>query len=178
MEAVAGIVGERSTVLVGHSGAGALLEGVGDVLDHARGYVFTDADLPTPGMSWLQTAPPELAAQLREMTQNGWLPRWAEWRGPKELAQLLPDTGLRARFVARCPRLPLAMLQEVLPPAPDRGRRAEGVPAPERRVSAQGDQARALGWGVVALAAHHLAMLTAPELVIDSLCDLVEQVRR
>jgi hypothetical protein len=119
VEAVTNIVGDRSSVLVGHSGAGAPLAAVGNVLDHARGYVFMDAGLPSPGMSWLQTAPPELAAQLRVMAQDGWLPPWVEWWAPEELAELLPDAKLRARFAAQCPRLPLAMFEEVLPPAPD-----------------------------------------------------------
>jgi hypothetical protein len=178
VETVANIVGDRSSVLVGHSGAGALLAAVGNVLDHARGYVFVDAGLPAPNMSWLQTAPADLAAQLRDMAQDGWLPPWSEWWGPEELAELLPDAKLRARFVAQCPRLPLAMFEEVLPPAPNWPRRPSAYLRLSDAYQVQADQARTLGWPVIELAAGHLAMLTAPELVMDSLLYLVEQLER
>jgi hypothetical protein len=39
------------------------------------------------------------------------------------------------------------------------------------------DQARALGWPVIELAGHHLSILTQPELVLQSLLDLVDDLQ-
>ena len=58
----------------------------------------------------METAPPELVAQLREMADpDGWLPPWPRWWGEEALAELLPDPVIRERFTAGCPALPLAM---------------------------------------------------------------------
>ena len=69
-------------ILIGHSGAGPLLAAAGAIIGQVRGYIFVDAGLPTPGESWMDTVPPELAAQLLEMADaHGWLPPWPQWWG-------------------------------------------------------------------------------------------------
>lgn len=90
---IAGSAGGQPAILVGHSGAGPLLATAGMMLgEGARGYIFVDAGLPTPGRSWMETVPPDLATQLREMADpRGWLPPWSQWWGEEELAALLPD---------------------------------------------------------------------------------------
>jgi hypothetical protein len=91
--------------------------------------------------------PPGLAAQLRKMADaQGWLPPWPQWWGEEALAELIPDPDVRRRFVAGCPRLPLAMFEEVHPPAP----RWPDAPAAYLQLSeAYADpaaQARQRGW--------------------------------
>jgi hypothetical protein len=178
-EAVARGVSGRPVVLIGHSGAGPLLAPAGAILDHVRGYIFADAGLPVPGQNWMETIPAELAAQVREMADaEGWLPPWPEWWAADELAALLPDPQARGRFAAGCPRLPLAMFEEVHPPAP----RWRDAPAAYLRLSepydGQAAEARALGWPVIEQASHHLAPLTDPGLVADSLLELLCQLQR
>jgi hypothetical protein len=174
--AIAAAVGPRATVLVAHSGAGALMAAAGSVVEDPHGYVFIDAGLPTPGISWLQSAPTELSARLRDMAVDGWLPPWSQWWPPETLEAQLPHAGLRARFVAACPRLPLGMFEEVLPPAPS----WPDQPCAYLRLSdAYRDpagRARALGWPTVELASQHLAVLTDPELVVEPLLDLIAQL--
>jgi hypothetical protein len=64
----------------------------------------------------MDTVPPGLAAQLRETADaQGWLPPWPQWWGEEALAGLLPDPKVRRRFAAGCPRLPLAMFEEIHP---------------------------------------------------------------
>ena len=107
-------------ILIGYSRAGSLLATIGAMLGQkVRGYIFVDARMPTPGCSWMQTTSPDLVAQLREMADSqGWLPPWPQWWGEEELAALLPNPALRRRFAAGCPRLPMALLEEIHPSAP------------------------------------------------------------
>ena len=172
---IAGSAAGRPVILIGHSRAGPLLATAGTMLgDRARGYVFVDARLPAPGRSWMETVRPGFAARLREMADpQGWLPPWSQWWGEEELAALVPDPAVRQRFAAGCPRLPLAMLEEVHPPAP-------GWPnAPGGYLQFTGDyedeaaRVRELGWPVRQMPSQHLAPLTEPGRVARELRQLI-----
>jgi alpha/beta hydrolase family protein len=168
----------QPAILIGHSGAGPLLAAAGTRTGQVRGYIFVDAGLPIPGQSWMDTVPAELAAQVREMADaEGWLPPWSQWWGDEVLAELLPDPRMRQDFAAGCPRLPLAMFREVHPPAPS----WPGAPAAYLQLSeAYEDEAataRKLGWPVARPPGHHLALLTEPGLVADSIRALLDRLR-
>ena len=140
-----------------------------------RGYIFVDAGLPTPGRAWMETVPADLAAQLREMAgADGWLPPWSRWSGRRGLGQLLPDPAMRRRFDGDCPRLPLAMFEEVHPAAPG----WPDAPGAYLRLSEAYDEeaarARDLGWPVTELSSHHLALLTDPGMVAAALRGLID----
>jgi pimeloyl-ACP methyl ester carboxylesterase len=154
----------RPAVLIGHSGAGPLLAAAGMMLGKAaRGYIFVDAGLPTPGRSWMETVPPDLAAQVRAMADpQGWLPPWSQWWGDAELAALLPDPAVRRHFAAGCPRLPLAIFEEVQPPVPGWPTASGGYLQLSEAYEDEAARARELGWPVIPQLSHHLALLTAP----------------
>ena len=90
---------------------------------------------------------------------------------------LIPDPDARRHFAAGCPRLPLAMFEEVHPPPqwPD-------APAAYLQLSeAYGDQAakaRELGWPVTERVSHHLAPLTDSDMVAESLRELLSQLHQ
>jgi hypothetical protein len=176
-ELIARAAAGQPAVLVGHSGAGPLLASAGAMIAQVRGYVFVDAALPFPGQTWMDTAPPELAARLREMADpDGWLPPWPSWWDEEVLAELLPDPGLRERFAAGCPPLPLAMFAEAHPPAPG-WPDAPDAPCAYLRLSEvyedQAARAAGLGWPVTRLASHHLALLTDPAAVAEAISQLL-----
>jgi hypothetical protein len=99
-ELIAHAAAGRPAVLVGHSRAGPILAAEGAMITQVRGYLFVDARLPFPGQTWMDTGPPELAAQLREMAgPDGWLPPWPHWWDEEALARLLPDPVIRERGV-------------------------------------------------------------------------------
>jgi hypothetical protein len=177
VSAVAEAVAGRRTVLVGHSGAGPLLPAMGGALAAVDGYVLLDAGLPTPGRSWLDNAPADFAEHLLRLATDGWLPPWADWWGAEALAELLPDADLRTRFIAGCPRVPVAMLEEVRPAAAF----WEASPCGYLRLSDgyrdEAERARALGWPVAEVTGHHLSMLTDPDAVAGALLDLAGWVR-
>jgi hypothetical protein len=163
-------------ILVGHSRAGPLLPLAARATRRVEGCVFVDARLPHPGASWIAMTPSELAEQLRRMGRDGWLPPWPDWWRPDELARLLPDPMVRARFVRGCPRLPLALLEEVFPEVPG----WPDAPCAYLRLSEEYrepcDEARRLSWPVIELASHHLGLITDPETVTDAILELVDQL--
>ncbi len=174
---IAGSAPGQPAILIGHSGAGPLLAAAGGMIgEGVRGYIFVDAGLPTPGQAWMQTVPPELAAQLREMADaQGWLPPWPLWWGDEALAELLPDPAVRQAFAAGCPRLPLAMFEEVHPPAPSWPDAQAAYLQLSEAYEDQAAKARKLGWPVAELESHHLAMLTEPGRIAGSLHDLIRR---
>jgi pimeloyl-ACP methyl ester carboxylesterase len=162
-------------ILIGHSGAGPLLPAFGVGADVA-GYLFVDAGLPTPGQSWMETAPPGLVDRLKGMAKDGWLPPWSQWWGPDGLADLLPEPELRQRFTEDCPPLPLAMFTERRPVVAG----WPNAPCAYLRLGdsyqAEFEQARQLGWATAELPSHHLAMLTDPGAVADGIRALIERI--
>ena len=154
----------QPAVLIGHSRAGPLLATAGAMLgEGALGYVFVDARLPSPGRSWMETVRPGLAARLRAMADpQGWLPPWPQWWGDGELAALLPDPAVRQRFTAGCPRLPMAMFEEIYPPAPGWPNAPGGYLQLSEAYEGEAARARELGWPVRQQLSHHLALLTEP----------------
>jgi hypothetical protein len=173
---VAEVVGDRRTVLVGHSGAGPLLPAMAEALAAVDGCLFLDAGLPAPGSSWFDTAPTELAERLFNLASEGWLPPWPDWWGEEALAELLPDDQRRARFVAGCPRLPIAMLEEIRPAHSSWDGSACGYLRLSDGYAEEAARARALEWPVARLPGHHLSVLTDPDLVAETVLELARKV--
>jgi hypothetical protein len=164
----------QPAILVGHSGGGPLLAAAGALIGQVRGYVFVDAGLPIPGRSWMETVPPELAAQVRDMADaRGWLPPWPRWWGDEAMAELIPDPEARRRFAAGCPRLPLAMFEEIHPLAPAWPDAPGAYLLLSEAYQDQAAKARELGWPVTEQMTHHLALLTEPGPIAGSLRELI-----
>lgn len=178
-EVIARSAAGRPAILIGHSGAGPLLAAAGALIGQVRGYVFVDAGLPIPGQSWMETVPPELAAQVRDMADaEGWLPPWPQWWGDEAMAELIPDPEARRRFAAGCPRLPLAMFEETHPPAPAWPDAPGAYLLLSEAYQDEAAKARELGWPVAEQMTHHLALLTEPGGIARSLRELIGLVTR
>jgi Alpha/beta hydrolase family len=159
--------------LAGHSGAGALLPAIAEAIagrgtdgagrGEVCGAVFVDAVLPHPGQTWFETAPASLGEHVVGLARDGRLPRWNEWFPAEAVSTLLPEAGLRERFVADLPELPLAYFYETAPQV------ACWPPAhcAYLRLSEPydefADEADRLGWAVRRENSDHLAMLTRPD---------------
>jgi Alpha/beta hydrolase family len=177
---VAQVIGEHPpapagpVILVGHSGAGALLPAI----THATGTlvaaaVFVDAILPHPGASWFATAPEALRDQLRDLAGDGWLPPWHQWFPPEVVAAELPDANLYARFIAELPRLPLAYFEERAPVIAGWPPARCGYLQLSAAYQEEADEAQRRGWLTLRETAGHLAMLTQPDAVAGMLHRLV-----
>jgi hypothetical protein len=166
-------IGER-TILVAHSGAGAL---VPSILQAAGGRVlaviFVDALLPHPGRTWFDTAPPALIARLRREARAGRAPPWPNWIALDLLERLLPDAATRRSLIDDAPAAPLAFLDER---APDCRAFAPPFGCAYLQLSSaydhEAEQARASAWPVEQLEGHHLSIIAHPSPVADSLVDL------
>lgn len=164
----AGLPDGEPPVLVAHSGAGALVPALAAVLPAPpAAVVFCDAILPHPSRSWFDTAPPDLAAQLRIGAEDELLPTWDRWWPPGALEQLVPDAAVREALLAELEPLPLGWFEAA---APNLGLEAPG--AYLQLSGAYDDEARVcgrLGWPVVSLPLHHLAVVTHPAAVAGAL---------
>ncbi len=177
-EAIARGASGGPAILVGHSGAGPLLGAAGAMIEQVRGYIFVDAGLPIPGQTWMETVPPELAAQVLQMADDqGWLPPWSQWWGDEALAELINDPDTRRHLAAGCPRLPLAMFEETHPPVPQWPDAPGAYLLLSEAYSDEAAKARELGWPVTEYMSHHLALLTNPSAVANALRELVAWLR-
>jgi hypothetical protein len=181
-DAVAGAVAASGPaigplVLVAHSGAGALLPSVAEAVGPSvKAAIFADATLPHPGKSWLDSAPPALAEQLRNQVVNGELPPWDQWFPPGAIADLLPDPVMRRRFLDELPTLPWHWFEQQAPVVAG----WPSVPCGYLQLSAayddQAETAADLGWPTISEKADHLSPLTRPDLVAPAVAMLGDQL--
>jgi len=157
---------DSPVVLVAHSGGGPRLPALAAATPGVIGMVLVDALLPHPGRSWSETVPEAFVAKLKSEAVRGKLPPWPQWWGDSGMRALLPDDALREEFVRACPAVEVDVIDEVMPEAPDPPAvfvQLSETYAPET------EAARAHGWPVLVLDAHHLAPLTDPEAVADAI---------
>ncbi|HEY0436713.1 MAG TPA: hypothetical protein VGC92_08740 [Phenylobacterium sp.] len=165
---------EEAPVLVAHSGAGALIPAVAARLPGVAGVIYADAILPHPGRSWFDTAPPELARQLRDGAQMGELPPWSDWWPPGALERLVPDAAQREPLLAELEPLPLSWFEERAPldawTGPTAYLQLSGAYDAESQVAARS------GWPLLRHPLHHLAMLTHPQAVAAAIQSLAQRL--
>jgi pimeloyl-ACP methyl ester carboxylesterase len=163
-------VSDAPLLLVGHSGAGALLPAIAARAPQpVAGYIFVDAGLPLDGQSRLEemeASAPEFAAALRDLDARGErFPNWTD----EQLRPLIPDQRLRAQTLAELRPRPLAFFSEPIP------RAAHWLSAPcgylcfSPAYHSAAARARALGWPVHDLPGGHFHTLVDPAGVADAL---------
>ena len=164
---------EQSLVLVGHSGAGALLPAIGRELGGAvAGYGFVDAVIPVDGMNrldLLETESAEFAREFRQHLQSGG--RFPEWIAD-ELTAILPDPTIRHQMVAELRPRSLPFFTEPIPVSagwPD-------APCAYLQFTGSYDtyahQTRAAGWRFRAIDGGHFHMLVDPVAVAEAISAL------
>jgi hypothetical protein len=166
------------TVLVVHSGAGALAPSILDAAQREiAGVVFIDALMPHPGRSWFDTVPSTTADQIRRNAPDGFAPSWPSWLPPGLLEQLLPNATTRAALADEAPPVPLAYLSA---PAPVLANWRDAFGFAYLQLSEayteEAKEAVESGWPTERLAGHHLSLMTEPEIVAASLLRLAAQL--
>jgi hypothetical protein len=168
---------ERPLILVGHSGAGALLPAIAQVANHPiAGYIFADAGLPHPNMSRLDemtASVPEIADDLRKLLNTGGrFPTWSD----EDLREEVPDDDLRQRLLAEVQPRPLAFFAETMPDVPSWPEAPVGYLLFTEGYHRFLQRAQNAGWPTRTLASGHFAPLSDSAAVATTLLDLIQQM--
>jgi pimeloyl-ACP methyl ester carboxylesterase len=158
-------------VVVGHSGAGAVLPLIGRRLGRRlRGLVFVDAVLPP--ISGSHRTANGLLALVDDLAVEGRLPAWLDWWPDETVDELVPDPADRRTLRSDMPLLDRSFYDD---PVPVPANWATG-PCAYVRLSAaydtEYDSAVDLGWPTSSLEGTHLSVFTEPDRVLDELVDL------
>ena len=160
-------------VVVGHSGAGAVMPAVAEA--SGAGLVFVDAVVPPPGPRYVPSA--QLLQLLDALpVDDGLLPPWHEWWPAELLAELVPDEVKRRTITAEIPRVPRSFYDGALAlPA-----RWWTRPAAYLQLSPAYDddraQAQQWGWPISRLEGRHLDLCVRPEQVAEQVAQLVHRL--
>jgi pimeloyl-ACP methyl ester carboxylesterase len=165
----------RNAVLVGHSGAGALLPAIGEKLK-AYGYLFVDAVLqfaPATRLELMASEDADFARQFKAyLTAGGTFPNWTD----EPFQTLIPEAQLRQRLLDDMRPRDLHFFTERI----DVPVGWDSKPCGYLQLSAFYDvyamQAKQRGWPVFRRNSHHFEMLTQPEEIARLLIDLREQL--
>jgi hypothetical protein len=162
----------EDVVIVGHSGAGAVLPAIAAGLPSGpRLLVFVDAGLPPCAGTF--SVGGDFLGPLRELTGDGLLPIWSQWWGDGVLEALIPHDQRRHQIEAELPRVPLSFYETVIE-APQNWcsiPTAYILLSEAYRQDAQ--RAAAVGWPVVERLGGHLDLVNHGEAIASILLDLV-----
>ena len=168
---------DRAVVLVGYSGAGALLPAIGRAIHQGvTAYLFIDAGLPAGGRSRLETMAAEgpdgaaFAIELASTLEAGH--RYPEWTD-EDLAPLVPDPERRRQLLADVQPRSRDFWIEPLPvvePWPDS---PCGFLQFSEAYAFAADDARSLGWPVRHLPGSHFHHLVDERAVAQALLALL-----
>lgn len=176
-QALASVPQERSLVLVGHSGAGALLPALAQASQHlVKAYLFVDAGLPHPNQSRLnemEASVPEFAQELHKYLAAGErFPNWSD----EDLSEELPDGHIRRQMLAELQPRSLDFFEEVMPDLPGWPAAKSGYLLFTEGYSRFLKQAQSAGWPTRTIQAGHFHMLVDPGAVAAALVELLREL--
>jgi hypothetical protein len=170
--AVRAIGSGRDTVVVGHSGAGAVLPLVADRLGAAlRQLVFVDAGVPPCEGTF--TAGGDFLPTLRALADDGVLPPWSQWWPDGVMATLVPDDARRQEVEQELPHVPLDFYETSIEVPLGWCQRSCAYVLLSEAYRPDADRASALGWPVVERHGRHLDIVTVDEEIAAMLVELV-----
>lgn len=163
---------DQPLILVGHSGAGALLPAIRQALGRpVAAYLFVDARIHVQERNRLDTFDEPGRSKFRAFLESGGrFPTWTD----EMLSQDLPDPALRERVIRELRPRALAYWIEPIPVF------AEWPDAPcaylwfSPSYEAAATRARRAGWPLREMRAGHFHLLVDPEDVADALLELAE----
>jgi hypothetical protein len=168
---------DAAIVLIGHSGAGALLPAIRERLQsRIIGYLFVDAGLPKNGLSRIEMMEEEdsdFARSFREYLNDGEaFPNWTD----DDLRGVVPNPEIRRGLIQELRPRDRSFFTEPIPTftnLPD-------APCGYVRLSAAYDvpfrQARERGWPWRELDGGHFQMLVEPDRVVGAMLDVIREM--
>jgi hypothetical protein len=170
-ETAAMMSGSGDAVLVGHSGAGAVMPLVSHrLVPRPSLTVFVDAGLPPCTGTF--TAGGDFLGTMREFSTDGMLPRWSDWWPPGVLETLIPDSEQREVVERELPQIPLRFYESPIE-VPEGWCAYSGayVLLSEGYLN-DADEASTRGWTVVTRPGQHLDIVCDSEAIADILLGL------
>lgn len=158
-------------ILVGHSGAGALLPAIGQHVE-VGGYLFVDAVLlfqPGTRLDMLRQEDAAFAAEFEQYLQGGG--RFPNWQD-EQLQALIADDDLRRALLADMRPRSLDFFSERIEVPADWHTRPCGYIQLSETYTPYADTAAARGWPVVRREGHHFEMLTKPDEIARLLVEM------
>jgi hypothetical protein len=171
--AIEGSRSDEETVIVGHSGAGAVLPLVAAGLaSWPRQMIFVDAGMPPCEGTF--TAGGDFSGVLRDLATNGMLPAWSQWWGEGVLDALVCKDERRLEIEAEFPRVPLAFFEApiAVPTGWCASRGAYVLLSEAYRQDA--NRAAGLGWPVVERPGAHLDIVNDEEAIVDAFIEVLD----
>jgi hypothetical protein len=154
---------DEPVVLVGHSGAGAVLPSIAEGLaSWPHSIVFVDAGVPP--CEGVFTAGGEFLATLQGLATNGILPKWSRWWDDGVLEAIIHDEHRRRDIAVELPEVPLRLLAAYV-------LLSEGY-------QSDADRASLLGWPVRERPGEHLDIVNEGPAIAHMLIDLAEHRER
>ncbi|MCI0709020.1 MAG: alpha/beta hydrolase [Chloroflexi bacterium] len=165
---------EQEIILVGHSGAGALLPAISARFD-VQGYIFVDAVLLFGAATRLEMLDAEDVAFASEfeafLRKGGQFPNWQD----EDLRLQIPDDDVRQKLMADLRPRSLSFFIEQLEASEDWDVPPCAYIQLSETYRTYADQAEARGWTVFRRDAHHFEMLTNPATIAQLLVQIKQQ---
>src|SRR5438477_5911598 len=160
---------EYGDVLVGHSGAGALLPyAAADAAVADVRYVFVDAWFPPASGQLPEEA--SFRASLDERVEgDGLMTPWHMWWGETAMRYIVGDDERRAAVIADTPRLPPTFLDTKRSVPSDWTSAAGGYVLLSEIYRPWADTARSYGWRVAEVPGTHLELVNRPVDVAEAI---------
>ena len=166
----------EDTVVVGHSGAGAVLPLIADRLTAPRlQLMFVDAGIP-PRSGTFGVAGAFLPT-LQNLAKNGVLPRWSSWWGEGVMEALIPDAERRHQVEQELPQVPLSFYDTPIEAPTDWRRTACSYLLLSNAYEGDANSAASLGWPVVERRGGHLDIVNDDGPVAATLIELANRRR-
>ena len=157
-------------VVVGHSGAGYYLPGIGGAINLERtSFVFVDAVLP-PRVGTV--APGAAIADLLDAhTRDGWLDPWIEWWPNELIEKTLPNPSDRTALRDDMPTVRRAVYEEHIPVPVSWSERPIRYVQTSAAYAAESRRAESVGWDCSTIDGTHLSIVTDPHEVLGHILD-------
>lgn len=174
VQALSGMTQDAILIVAAHSGASAYLPALATRCD-LQGQVLIDAAVPPLAGTFTPSA--DFRSELDRLVEaDRHLPPWPQWWSDDLLADLIPDSDLRAAISRECPRLPITFYDTAIDVPKDWARPWAGYLQLSQAYESQAATAAERGWPVRRRTGRHLDTATRPEEIALDLLDLARPV--
>lgn len=164
-----------AVTVVGHSGAGAFLPGIGAEIATETNLIFVDAVLPPPVGAHVTSTP--MKAVLDKQTDDGLLRAWLSWWPDEVLTELLPNAIDRQQLREDMPRLPRSFYNVDVEVPTGWSSTSCAYLQLSDAYDDEFDEAVLRGWPVARCDSTHLGVYTAADQVFAEIIELDESLR-